>query len=66
MSGKAGEKWSKLCNWGGWVSTLALILEGEMYLIFFGWSKFEPTALALKTIFLDLNRAAVFTKGSQC
>ena len=31
--GKAGETWSKLCNWGGWVSTLAQILEGEMYLI---------------------------------
>ena len=31
MSGmEEGENWSKLCSLGGRVSTLALILEGEM------------------------------------
>ena len=31
MSGIEGvENWSKLCSLGGWVSTLALILECEM------------------------------------
>ena len=28
-----GENWSKLCSLGGRVSILALILEGEMYLV---------------------------------
>ena len=32
---KGGENWSKLCSLGGRVSTLALILECEMYLISF-------------------------------
>ena len=27
---KREENWSKLCDWGGQASTLALILEGEM------------------------------------
>ena len=27
---KRGKNWSKLCNLRGWVSTLALILEGDM------------------------------------
>ena len=27
---KQGKNWSKLCSLGGWVSTLALILEGDM------------------------------------
>ena len=38
MSGMGGgEKWSrsKLCNWGGLVSTPALILECEIYLVSF-------------------------------
>ena len=36
MSGmEEGENWSKLYSLGGRVSTLALILEGEMYLISF-------------------------------
>ena len=36
MSGmEGGENWSKLCSLGGRVSTLALILECEMYLISF-------------------------------
>ena len=36
MSGmEGGENWSKLLALGGQFSTLALILEGEMYLISF-------------------------------
>ena len=30
MNGEGGENWSKLCRVEGQVSTLALILEGEM------------------------------------
>ena len=38
MSGvEGGENWSKLCNWRGRVSTLALILEVEMQLVSFWW-----------------------------
>ena len=64
---KEGEKWStcKLCYWEGWVSTLALILEGETYLFKspFGWSKFEPSAVALKKMFWDLKGDAVYIEG---
>ena len=42
--GGGGENQSKLCSLGGRVSTLALILECEMYLISF-WL-FEPIALS--------------------
>ena len=30
VGGGGGENWSKLCNWRGRISTLALILEGEV------------------------------------
>ena len=45
---------------GGRVSTLALILEGEIQLISFGWRKFEPSsALSLERNFWDLNGVGV-------
>ena len=54
---KEGENFSKLCSWGGRVSTLALILEGETKYSKspFGWSKFEPSA-----------GLVLLRKGSQC
>ena len=59
------KKSCKLRYWEGWVSTLALILEGETYLFKspFGWSKFEPSAVALKKMFWDLKGDAVYTEG---
>ena len=33
---EGGENWSKLCSWGGQVSTLAVILEGEMQFLLVG------------------------------
>ena len=44
---------------GGRVSTLALILEGEIQLISFGWKKFEPSALSLERNFWNLNGVGV-------
>ena len=43
---KGRENWSKLCSLGGRVSTLALILKGEMYLIYpFGCSVIKNDSL---------------------
>ena len=57
---EGGGNWNKLCSLGCRVSTLALILEGEMNLKApFGWSKFKPSALSLKMIFWDLNGVGV-------
>ena len=62
--GRGGENRSKLCSLEGRVSTLALILEGEMQLIAF-WlkSNFQPSALLLKRIFWDLNGVGVVEEG---
>ena len=48
---------------GGFQNWLYIILEAGMYLIPFGWSKFELSALALKRIFWDLNGVAVVKEG---
>ena len=59
-----GENRSKLCNLGGRVSMLALILEYQMHLTGCTcWSKFKPRALSLKGIFWDLNGVGVVKEG---
>ena len=52
---EGGGNWSKLCSWGGRVTTLPIILKVRCNLSPFGWSKFQPSALPLKRIFCDLN-----------
>ena len=56
---EGGDIWSKLCGLGGRVSTLVLTLIGEMQLISFGQSKFESSALSLKSFFWDFNELGV-------
>ena len=54
MSGmEGGENWSKVGSLGGRVSTLALILEGEICSQSpFGWSKFKTQCSFIKKDFL--------------
>ena len=40
--------WSKLCSWGGRVSTLPIILKVRCNISPFGWGKFQPSAVIKK------------------